>query len=119
MACLPVHHGGLAPNGWTGAMTLIEQCDYCGELLDGADLSVTISVDGKVPKRNDVLGWTGEHGYLGHFHTEAQEWKEPSCYQRVREAMDLAMSWGPTLENIETATPQWVGAQRRRMRRDP
>ncbi len=99
-------------------MTVIWQCDYCGQRIF-APHYVTLSAQGKEPDPRGILESKYVEGSLGHFHTAPTTEGEPSCYDRVLNAMDLAISWGPTLENIKTATPQWVGAQRRRMRRDP
>ncbi len=101
-------------------MSLHWQCDFCGAPIGAGreQMFVAIEARGYAPA-SGPSGWQRVDRQVGHFHSEPQRLGEPSCYQRVLDAIELAMSWGPTLENIDTATPQWVGAQRRRMRRDP
>jgi hypothetical protein len=95
-------------------MTLHVVCDYCGEPIDD-NWRLSLHMRGYMP-RNTELGWSREDNVIGDFHSRSSTLDEPSCYDRVNAAIELAISWGPTLETIETATPQWVGAQRRRMK---
>ncbi len=97
-------------------MTTIWVCDYCGNRIY-APHYVTVTARGKEPDPRRLLDGKYLDETLGHFHTEPGAEGEQSCYERVWTAIELAISLGPTLESIKTATPQWVGAQRRRMRR--
>ncbi len=96
-------------------MTVIWICDYCGQRVYAPHYA-TITVRGGKPDPRGILESKHLDETLGHFHTEPGAEGEQSCYERVSTAIELAISLGPTLENITTATPQWVGAQRRRMR---
>ncbi len=98
-------------------MSLHWTCDYCGQPIDADELFVAIDAKGATPT-SERPGWRRVDQQVGHFHSMPQRHDEPSCYRRVLAALELAMSWGPTLETIETATPQWVGAQRRRHHRE-
>ena len=95
-------------------MSVYVSCDYCGAPVEDGDLSIEITATGYI-----VLTDCGASSWgrdpIGHYHSEPQA-GQPSCYRRMLDAIDLTHDAGPSLETIETATPQWVAAQRRKFR---
>ncbi|MEA2225568.1 MAG: hypothetical protein QOE67_850 [Solirubrobacteraceae bacterium] len=51
---------------------------------------------------------------MGHYHTQRAEGQDESCWSRIRSAIKLTESIGPSLEAIETISGQAVAARRRK-----
>lgn len=93
----------------------IQLCDYCGQRIEDDDLSVQISAVGTAFDP-DRMTERHEYCYLGHYHSTPAG-GERSCYGRMLDAIFLMHETGPSLETIETASSQWVAAQRRKFRK--
>lgn len=96
-------------------MSHILQCDYCGEVIERDELSVTLNANGYLPSDN-ARGRDLDQGWVGHYHSGRahRHDDDSSCYRRMRDAISLVHSWAPTLESIETASAQSIAHRRRR-----
>lgn len=89
-------------------MTLKTVCNYCGEEPED---NMYVEVSGRGWEPGSKL-YTNV--YYGHYCTTGGGYGEPSCYERVREAIKLVNAVGPTLDGIETLPEHEVRRQRER-----
>jgi hypothetical protein len=95
-------------------MTVYFHCDYCGRPIE-QEPSVKLEYRGYRPCAERFRTREPVNEYFGHFHTGHGTADDGgSCFDRITAAVDLAMSWGPTLESIDTLTGQAVAARRRK-----
>lgn len=90
-------------------MTEYLQCDYCGEPIDDDDSRYYVTIDAHGFK-DDGGDWSHVNGYIGHYHASLDQ----PCYERVRDSIRLVNAVGPSLEQIQTATPQKIASLRRK-----
>jgi len=88
-------------------MSLLITCDWCGKEIEPGKPYVRLHADAHGGRN------TWDSGYVGHYHSGQAR----SCYVAVHDALQVAHSWGPTLETIPTATRQAIAAKRRKHNR--
>jgi len=79
---------------------IVKVCDYCGEDIAYGEECAKVTFD-------NFYGDGGQHG--GHYHIEPHE-----CAQKVADTLLMLRDLGGAVEGIPVASPQRIGALRRK-----
>lgn len=83
-------------------MTVFHLCDYCARPIEPDEPEIEVSYRGRVDDPGWFSGQRPVNGTVGHYHSRPRAEGEPSCADRVFDAIKLVHEHGSLLEPLET-----------------